>query len=226
MPPLNPIFKMFGRSPIRPMQEHMDKAHSAANALMPFFTAVLDHNWAKAEEQQEMIVRFENEADDLKRDIRSHLPKNLFLPVPREDLLEILSKQDRIANKAKDIAGLVIGRKMHIPEAIAASYINLLKSCLEGTAITLKAINEIDELLETGFRGNEVEVLQNMIEKIIDVEHDSDELQLKVHHELFEIEKELPPIDAVFLYKLIDWTGDIADRAEQVANHILLLLAR
>ncbi len=217
---------MFGRSPIRPMQEHMDKAYAAANTLMAFFTAVLDTDWAKAEKQQENIVRYENEADDLKRDIRSHLPKNLFLPVPREDLLEILSKQDRIANKAKDIAGLVMGRKMHIPEEIAATYISLLKSCIESTAVTLKAINEIDELLETGFRGNEVEVLQNMIEKIIDIEHESDELQLKVHHELFEIEKNLPPIDAVFLYKLIDWTGDIADRAEQVANHILLLLAR
>lgn len=226
MPPVNPIFKMFGRSPIRPMQEHMQKAHEASKKLMDYFTAVLDLNWQKADEIRALIVQCEHEADDLKRDIRAHLPKNLFLPVPREDLLEILSKQDRIANKAKDIVGLVSGRKMHIPSEISASYVDLLKHCIYSTKITLKAINEIDELLETGFRGNEVEILQEMIDEIVKIEHNTDEIQVQLHQELFAIEKELNPIEAIFLYKLIDWTGDLADRAEQVANHIQLLLAR
>ena len=54
----------------------------------------------------------------MKRDIRLHLPKSIFLQVSRSDILELLAAQDRVANKAKDIAGLTLGRKMVFPEKI------------------------------------------------------------------------------------------------------------
>jgi hypothetical protein len=38
--------------------------------------------------------------------------------VARRDLLELLTMQDKVANKAKDIAGLILGRKMEFPESI------------------------------------------------------------------------------------------------------------
>ena len=43
---------------------------------------------------------------------------------------------------------------------------------------------------------------------------------------LAQLETELPPIDVMFLYKIIDWTGDLGDRAQQVGSRLELLLAR
>ena len=40
------------------------------------------------------ICRLESEADEIKNDIRGHLPKSIFMPVDRRDLLEILILQD------------------------------------------------------------------------------------------------------------------------------------
>ena len=42
---------------------------------------------------------------------------------------------------------------------------------------------------------------------------------------LFEIEKTLDPIDAIFLYEVIQLTGEIADMAERVGRRLELLLS-
>lgn len=221
-----PIFNMFGRSPIRPLQKHISKAHQAAQTLLPFFEAVQAGDWKLAAEHQHTIAELEHKADNIKRDLRLHLPKGLFLPVPRTDILELLSVQDRIANKAKDIAGLVLGRKMQIPAAITDSYMALLKRSLDASHQAKKAINELDELLETGFRGNEVKLVEEMILKLDEIEQDTDEIQVKVRQALFEIESKLSPIDVIFLYKIVERTGDLADCAQTVGGRLQVLLAR
>jgi len=43
---------------------------------------------------------------------------------------------------------------------------------------------------------------------------------------LFDIEKQLPPIDVMFLYRIIELTGDIGDMAERVGRRLELMLAR
>ena len=220
------IFKVFGRSPIKPLQKHMSKALEAAERLQPFFNAVIDGNWELATEVQQEISTLENEADSIKQDIRTHLPKKLFLPVPREDVLEILTTQDKVPNKAKDIAGIVLGRRMKIPNAIAQSYLELLSRSIDCTQQVHQAIDEIKELLEAGFSDNEVNLIEKMIDKVCSLEHETDELQVVVRFQLFQIESELSPVDVIFLYQVIEWTGDIADRAEQIGQRLQLLIAR
>ncbi|MBN0099014.1 DUF47 family protein, partial [Pseudomonas aeruginosa] len=91
------------------------KAHECAAGLLPFFRAVIAEDWAQVEQVQQDMVRLEQEAERLKKNVRMHLPKSLFLPVPRSDLLELLSVQDKVANRAKDIVGLMLGRRLRIP---------------------------------------------------------------------------------------------------------------
>lgn len=48
-------------------------------------------------------MQAEHEADDMKHVLRHHLPKGLFMPVDRRDLLDVLMMQDAVINQAKDI---------------------------------------------------------------------------------------------------------------------------
>lgn len=226
MKPTNPIFRVFGQSPIRPLQQHMAKAHDCARELMGFIAAVLHHDWNLARTKQQTIVVLEHDADNIKNDLRSHLPKSLFMPFSRSDLLDMLTLQDEIANKAKDIAGLILGRNMSVPPAIATRYVDLLKRCIEATEKAYQAVSELDELLETGFRGAEVHIIETMIKDLHEIEHDTDEIQVDVRQALFGIESTLNPVDVIFLYKVIQWTGDLADNAQQVGNRLLLLVAK
>ena len=225
MKPSSPIFRMFGRSPIRPLQKHMAKVTECAKTLLAFISATLEHDWVQAEKVQKQIIDLEHQADDLKTDLRTHLPKSLFLPFSRGDLLNLLKLQDNIANISKDIAGVIVGRKMHIPEQITMEYVDLLKRSIDAVEKTSSAVNELDELLETGFRGAEVSIIENMIEEIHQIEHHTDELQIQVRQKLYVLEKQLGPVDVMFLYKVIQWTGDLADNAEQAGNLLQSFLA-
>lgn len=222
----SPIFNMFGPSPIRPLEKHIDKANAAAGLLVPFMDAVLSKDWEKAEAIQQDICKFEDDADDMKRDLRMHLPKGLFLPVPRSDILELLHTQDKIANIAKDIAGNVIGREMVIPDNIAKEFKDYVQCSVDACNQARKAINELDELLETGFRGNEVKLVEEMIQKLDRIEHDSDDMQVSIRRQVHKMEQDLPPIDAIFLYQAIDLFGDLADVAQAVGQRLEILLAR
>ncbi|HAZ7574362.1 TIGR00153 family protein [Legionella sp. PATHC032] len=220
------IFNMFGPSPIKPIEQHIRKAHQCAKQLYPFFEAVLKNDWDTANKIKDKIITIEKEADLIKRDLRLHLPTGLFLPVARTDILELLSAQDRIANKAEDIAGLIISRQMSIPKKLIPSFMPFLSRCLDASKQACTAINELDELLETGFRGSEVKIVEEMIVKLDEIEHDCDERLADIRHKIFELEKELPAIDVIFLYKLVQWIGELADHAQTVGGRLQILIAR
>lgn len=224
--PTTPFLNMFGPSPICPLEEHMAKVHVCVMELEPFFVALFAEDWAKAELLQHEIMRLENEADLMKRELRLHMPKSLFMPVPRSDLLELLNVQDRLANKARDIAGVAFGRKMVFPHAIATLYMEFLSRCLDASRQADIAIHELDELLETGFCGNEIKIVEGMIAKLTKIEHDTDGLQVKLRQIMLELEDQLPPIHVMFIYKIIEWTGALADTAQEIGDRLEILLAR
>jgi len=224
--PKSTISSLFGASPVKPLQEHMQAVQACAQQLIPFFNAVLANDWDEARRQQAEISRLENEADVLKRELRLNLPNSLFMAVPRRDLLEVLTMQDKIANKAKDIAGLITGREMHFPEAIAPTIKAYVQRSIDASAQAQTAINELDELVETGFRGNEVKLVTSIIKTLDEIESDSDRMQVEIRARLFAVEKDLPPVEVIFLYRIIDWIGDLGDLAQRVGSRLELMLAK
>ncbi|MES2218631.1 MAG: TIGR00153 family protein [Pseudomonadota bacterium] len=224
--PTTPFLNMFGRSPIGPLEEHMAKVAACVKQLGPFFDAVFAQDWPAVAKFQKEIVQLENEADDMKRELRLHLPKGLFMPVSRSDLLELLSVQDRLANKAKDIAGIVLGRKMVFPPTTAILFLEFLRRSIEASQQANTAIHELDELLETSFSGNEIKLVEGMIAKLSDIERDTDRMQIELRGIIFELENKLPPVNVMFIYKIIEWTGDLADRAQDIGDRLQILLAR
>ncbi|WP_440055021.1 TIGR00153 family protein [Pseudoalteromonas sp. T1lg65] len=224
--PSNAFLGVFAKSPIKPIEEHIKIVHKASAALIPFFNHVFKGEWTEAEALRVEIRNLEREADDMKREVRLQLPRGLFMPVERTDLLELITHQDKIANKAKDIAGRVIGREMAIPESIQQDFLTYLSRCVDATKQACKAINELDELLETGFRGREVTLVEKMLVELDAIEQDTDEMQIKIRQELRTVEAELNPVDVMFLYKIIEWVGELADIAERVGSRLELMLAR
>jgi len=216
---------IFGASPVMPLEKHVNVAYKAARELGEFFAAVVAKDWARAEKSRDEITRLEHEADDLKKEIRLHLPKSLFMPVPREDLLELVLVQDRLANRAKDVSGLVLGRKLEIPSEIADEFIEFVDRNIDAAKQARKSVRELDELFTSGFRGAEAALVASLLDELDAIETDTDERQAALRWSLFSVEKELNPIDAMFLYKVIEMTGEIADMAERVGRRLELLLS-
>mgnify|MGYP000247333188 CR=1 FL=1 len=222
----NSILGVFAKSPLKPLEEHINKVHEAATLLIPFFDAVFAENWEDAAKVRSQISSLEKDADVLKREIRMNLPRGLFLPVERTDLLELITQQDKIANRAKDISGRFLGRELTIPASIQEEFKAYVQRCIDATEQARKAINEFDELLETGFRGREVELVERMITELDAIEDDTDGLQIAIRLNLKKLEGDLNPVDVMVTYRMIEWIGDLADLAERVGSRLELMLAR
>jgi hypothetical protein len=222
----NTILGVFAKSPIKPLEKHIQIVVKCSKQLVPFFEACTENNWSDAAKIRRKLSKLEQDADSLKRQLRLELPSGLFMPVDRADLLELLTQQDKIANKAKDIAGRVLGRKLEIPASLQTEFSVYLQRCIEATEKAAEAINELDDLLETGFRGREVGFVEKMISQLDAIEDDTDSLQISLRKNLLAIEKDLNPVDVMFLYQIIDWVGDLADLAERVGARLEILLAR
>ena len=145
----NLLANVFGTSPVQPLEEHMDVAFRCAKQLRPLFDAVIASDWDKALEVRADIEALEHEADNLKKEIRLNMPKSLFMPVPREDLLELLLVQDKIANRTKDVSGVIIGRRMQIPPAIADKFVEFVNRNIDAAKLARKSVRELDCLLYT-----------------------------------------------------------------------------
>ena len=221
----NVLANIFGSSPVRPLEKHIEIAFRCAKQLHGFFAAVVKGDWEKAQIVRSEIEKLEHEADDLKKKIRLGLPKSLFMPVPREDLLELLLVQDKIANRTRDVSGIVVGRRMQIPAEIAEQFLEFVDRNIDAAKQARKSVRELDELFTAGFRGAEVELVSGMIEELDQIETDTDDKQAALRSAVFAIEDTLNPVDAVFMYQVIERTGEIADMAERVGRRLELLLS-
>lgn len=226
MPPSNTFTRLFRHSPIRPLQQHMSKVLECSQQLPSFVNAVYANDWQVVESIYNEISRLEGLADEDKRNIRLHLPKSLFMPISRNDLLELLSKQDNIANCAKDIAGIILGRKMQIPHEIQELLNAYVDSAIKTVSEANTIVHELDELIETGFGGREVEWIEKLIIILYELETESDKQQIKIRAVLHDIETQLPPVDVMFHYKIFELIGNLADCAQKVGDQIQVILAR
>ena len=220
------ILSLFGQSPIKPLQTHMHTVVDCVDLLNEYFVAVTKEDWEQVETIYNQISELESAADDQKQDIRLHLPKSLFMPINRSDLIHLLAKQDKICNTAKDIAGLILGRQQVVPKKIASDMQAYVKSAVAVAHEAKAVIDELDELIGSGFGGREISRINKCITKLEKAENKNDKRQIALRSKLHAIEADLPPIDAIFLYKTIEDVGFLADRAQSAGEQIQIIIAR
>ena len=223
----NPIASLLGSSPFKPMQAHMRVVIECAEEVPGLFDALIAGDQAGLTAAKDRIFAKEAEADELKNNIRAHLPKSIFMPVDRRDFLEVLNMQDSIADTAQDIAGLMLERDMSVPAGMSADDLNaFVARCVDTAKEALGIIEELDELIEMGFRGKEAGKVEDMVTKLNQIEDETDEMGMNLARALFAKEDEMKPVSVIFWYQMIQWIGDIADYAEKVGDRMRLLIAR
>ena len=217
---------LLAQSPVKPMLEHALIAGNCTDELGVFIAALNENDWQGAIKSRERIVELEHEADDLKRQIRGHLPKSLFLPVPRADLLDLFRRVDRLPNTAKDISGLMMGRKMQVPDGIRVSFTDFVTKAVNTARQAAKSVERLDDLFRAAFRGEVAKTLGVLVQQLDALEHETDEAEIAVRAELFAFENDITPIEVVFLYEVVKEIGELADRAQQVGHRLLMLVAK
>jgi len=217
---------IFGASPVQPLEKHIDLGQRAASELEGFFDAVIAGDWETAGRVHARIGALEAEAESLKKEIRLHLPKSLFMPVQRQDILELLSVQDRVPDLALEIASVVLFRRMMIPESVRRNFTDFVARTVHATARARESVRELDELFAAGFRGAEAALVEKMIEEVDRIDKEVDAKRNELMAALLAIESSLDPVHAIFLYRVVDRVTDLAYTAGRIGHRLDIMLAR
>lgn len=220
------FFGLFGKSPFGPLAQHTERVHDTVVLIRPLFEAFVDGNWDEVESVYDQISRLEHKADKLKNEIRDHLPKSLFLPVDRGDVLLFLKEQDKIADAAEDLGVLLTMRRTPTPETMRPAVLDLVDLAVRTAEAWFEAARELPTLQEASFTGPEVEKVMQRIAAVSDLEWEADKLQAQVSKSLYDHEQELGAVSVMFWTGIIRTLGEVANRAENTADLLRLMLAR
>ncbi len=218
------IDKLVSRSPIKPMQQHMSVAVLCARQILPLLDAMAAGDLDAIRDRRADIDRLEHEADEIKHEIRAHTPKRFMMALDRRTILEILDYQDSIADITQDIAELADQRNMHLPDVMKEPVMSLAKSVVTACEQGQRIIDELDELVETGFGDAEVRRVDEMILELGRLETETDRQLDMAARKLFEIEDDLG-VATIFWHQVLRQIATLADLSERVGNRLRLLMA-
>lgn len=221
---LGTILNLFGRSPFAPLQKHMEKVSECVHLLPSLFQALEERNYASIELIAAHIGELEHQADLTKNDIRNHLPKSLFLPIDRAQLLEILSTQDRIADKAEDIAVLLTLKQIELPPLFKHEFKDFLNKNISAFNSALLIIKEMHELLESSFGGLEAEKVRTMVEEVSYKEHEVDLVQRQLLKKMFQADSEMGYSTFHLWQKICEAVAAISNLSENLAYRVRMTL--
>ena len=219
------LLGVFSESPFKIIHDHMQASIASARLLNDLFQAILSSDWDQARELQQEISHLESEADQLQKQANQRLHHELFLPVSRYDVLSLVKSQDAIANQAEDIAGITVGRKLLFPSGLHDEIRSFVASAVSVCEAAGKIVSRQELAIQSGFQGPCMEDIAQMADDIHDLEHQNDEQQARLRHLLMVEESKLSPIDVMFMYKIFERVGNLADSAQHIAQKFTLMLA-
>jgi len=160
------------------------------------------------------IEQAERRGDDLNREIISKLNTIFITPFDREDIHYLSTSIDDIADRIKDAALRI---KLYQPAKVPLSLIKMSELILESTKLVRTAIIELSTM-------NDIEKLRDTIDKINNIETQSDTIFELALTDLFSNEKD--PIELIKVKDIIATIEKASDRCEDIANVIESIIVK
>jgi len=216
--------RLFGRSPFVPLQLHLDKVADCVEAAFSLLERIREGEDPNVEETAREISKLEHKADLVKNDIRNNLPRGLFLAIDRGQLLEILSLQDSIADKAEDIGILMSLRSAKMLDSLVQPFGEYIKENKDAFHKARDVMRELDALIESGFGGIEATRVVEMVDSVAEAEHNCDIMQRKLMKLVLDHEDELSVGHFFVWQRLLHEIAGISNYSEKLANRVRMLL--
>ena len=217
---------LFGKSPFGPLVEHGAKVRETVRLVPPLFTALAAGDQEQVQALAEKISTAEHEADLIKERLRNHLPRSLFLPVNRGDMLAFLKEQDGIADEAEDISVLLTMRTMEVPPGMAEELQKLVEQVVGSCELCLDCTEAFRTLMESSFSGKELDKVLETIGVVGRKEWEADRMQFAMAKMFLAREKEMEPMPLWLWIRIIRELGALADHAQNAADLLRLMISK
>jgi uncharacterized protein len=219
-----PFLSMFTKSPFDDLQEHAEKVKECAWGFQQAIECYASSRCEVFEEHRQQVIKLEHEADDIKRNIRGHLPKNVMLPVEKFQLFRYLREQDSVLDSVQESLNWLSYRPYNgIPEPLERDLFLLVDAVVEPTEELSRMVGEA-RLYFRNFSEKQREKVKAIISNIRQMEHEADQREHALLRKIFLLE--IDPVTVLHMIKLAEIIGAIADHAENAGDMMRAMLAR
>lgn len=221
-----PVANTLRKSPFEGLYMHADKVRECITTLQQALKAYTDGRYEDFKVLANKVAEVEGEADQIKGNVRNHLPRFIFMPVDKADFLMLLREEDSILDYAEDATLWLDLRHTPIPEPIKAEFMAHADKVVECVGVLQKAMENLRDLLETSFSKKEREQTKILIYEIHKKEYEADVIERSLTKNIFALEKELDPVSIFHLVKVVDLIAQIANHAENAGDRIRAMIAK
>jgi len=158
----------------------------------------------------------ELKADELRTKTRESMA-GVRMAFSKETFLHMISRQDRIADYAQNVAEQLSFRPLYDNDKAR----RLVQIHAEKVAETVKVYEDTVEILKdlaySAFSKKEQHTLMEMIKAVNELEHEADEAEREAAAFVFS-EGDDDPLGAMHMYRVLQRLDDVANAAEKAAN--------
>ena len=212
------------QTPFELFHEHAEAVEATVGHML---TAV--NKTAKGEDASEEIqatIDAELNADNVKAALRKKMATSEFrLIVSMDEFLHMLSRQDRIADYAQNVAEQLSFRELYTDKKAR----KLLMEMGEAVAETVAVYEDTVEAMRDLSLGGETKVAKSKVAKLIKEvnlkEHAADEIEAKAAAHVFTSGDD-DALAAMHMYRVLQRMDDVANACEKAANAFLPILSK
>ena len=219
-----PFLSLFVTSPFEGLLEHAEKVKECAWAFQQAMECHVSDRCRQFEELRREVSKLENQADNIKRRIRGHLPIGTLMPVSKFQLFRYLREQDQVLDAVKDALNWISYRsEPGIPPELEKYVFLLVDAVVDPLEELSRMVEGAKRYFETYSEKQRVAV-KEIIRRVRAQEHEADKAEAEIKQRVFNMD--IDPVTVFHMVRLAETIGSIADHAENAGDMMRAMLAR
>jgi predicted phosphate transport protein (TIGR00153 family) len=219
-----PFLSLFVTSPFEGLLEHAEKVKECAWAFQQAMECHVSDRCRQFEELRSEVSKLENQADNIKRRIRGHLPIGTLMPVSKFQLFRYLREQDQVLDSVKDALNWISYRsETGIPPELEKYVFLLVDAVIDPLEELSRMVAGAKLYFETYSEKQRVAV-KEIIRRVRAQEHEADKAEAEIKRRVFNMD--IDPVTVFHMVRLAETIGSIADHAENAGDMMRAMLAR
>ena len=212
------------QTPFELFHEHAEAVEATVGHMLNAVNKTA--NGEDASEEIQATVDAELNADNVKAALRVKIAASEFrLMVSMDEFLHMLSRQDRIADYAQNVAEQLSFRELYTDKKAR----KLLMEMGEAVAETVAVYEDTVEAMRDLSLGGETKVAKAKVAELIKEvnlkEHAADEIEAKAAAHVFTSGDD-DALAAMHMYRVLQRMDDVANACEKAANAFLPILSK
>lgn len=203
------------REVITLIEKHLSKVEESLQNMLLTMGDYLQGLMDSAETYASKTHTAESEADAIRHQISELLHRGAFLPLFREDMMQLVGMVDKIAGCARACCKFIITQHPDVPSELKEDF---LKISRDSAAILPPLQEGVNKLSEDFY------ITRDMIAEVNRIEHAMDEVEWKLDSRIFSTS--LPLAHKMHLKQLVDVIIAITDIAQDASEILETMIVK